>query len=205
MLRVRLWPCFLLWTLACSLSVDDPGSSEPELAPPVGNPFLSASDTPARRTGGSGGSPAFAGASGGAASAGRVGDSSGDVDSNGGRLSPLDLPVPDAAPAECGTDAGACDEAEALCLSNDDCHEGLCVNSRCRSYCGADADCPKGQACALGLCRTSPGETWECFSAGDCSPGEDCVSGGCLRRCSSDVHCSGSDDGAVCSLGYCGR
>jgi hypothetical protein len=199
MLRVRPWPCLLVCSLACSLSVDDPASDSDQQPPPVGNPLLGSA---ARSNGGSGGRAPTAPASGGQGGAGRAGDSSGAPEPNGGRLNPRDLPAADAAPPQCAGDAGAC--ADELCLSNDDCHAGLCVNARCRSYCAADADCPEGQACALGLCRTSPSETWECFVAGDCAPGEDCVSGGCLRRCSDDAHCSDSDDGGVCSLGYCG-
>jgi hypothetical protein len=201
MFRVRPWPCFLVWTLACSLSVDDPVTERERTPPPVGNPLAGG---PARSSWGGGGRAATVTdqAAGGQGSAGRAGDSASAVEPTGGRLIPLDLPAADAAPGQCGDDAGAC--ADVLCLSSDDCHAGLCVNSRCRSYCAADGDCAEGQACALGLCRTSPSETWECFVLGDCSPGEDCVSGGCLRRCSNDAHCTDSDDGEHCSMGYCG-
>jgi hypothetical protein len=188
MLRAPHWPCFLAGAFACSLSVDDPSVREPERRPPVGNPFASTLGSP-RSFGGSGGRTSEPGGSGG-------------EDPNGGSLNLPDPTLPDAAPSVCAGDAGACDEA--LCLSNDDCHAGLCVNSRCRSYCAADADCPAGQACALGLCRTSPSQTWQCFVAEDCSPGEDCVSGGCLRRCSDDAQCGDSDGGVACSFGYCG-
>jgi hypothetical protein len=200
--RPHRWLWFLASGLACSLSVDDPEGSDVQrvVAPPTGDPFGMGSSLQTLPAGaGTGGSRAprdepDAEGNGGANSSGRGGQA-------GERLTPWGLPVPDAG-LQCPADAGSC--GDTFCVSNDDCYAGLCVNARCRSFCEADGDCARGQACALGLCRTSPSETWECFVAGDCSLGEDCVSGGCLSRCSNDDHCSDSDDGAVCSLGYCG-
>jgi len=200
--RSHLWLWFLASSAACALSVDDRPGDEALDGPvtnspiPFGNPFANSSvDNLSPNSGGTGGSPARSGASEQDEIGGRRGD-------DPGRLSPLDVLVPDAAAPECPIDAGAC--GDELCLSNDDCRAGLCVNARCRSFCEADSECPRGQACALGLCRTSPGATWECFDAWDCLAGEDCVSGGCLQRCATNVHCADSDDGAVCYLGYCG-
>jgi hypothetical protein len=204
--RSHPWLWFLASGFACALSVDDPPGEPPsagDATPPVGNPFGNSSF---------GNRPIAMGGTAGSSARGvelepdEAGGGGGDDPDRAGQIgeprSPFDLLGPDAAAPQCPTDAGACDDA--LCLSNDDCRAGLCVNARCRSFCEADNDCPEGQACALGLCRTSPGETWECFVAVDCLAGEDCVSGGCLQRCANDGHCADSDDGAICSFGYCG-
>jgi hypothetical protein len=91
-----------------------------------------------------------------------------------------------------------------VCFANDDCEDGLCVNSQCQSRCDADDECREGEACLLGLCRANEAGRWECIGAGDCPAGDDCVGGSCLRRCLADVHCLECDDGPICTLGYCG-
>lgn len=117
-----------------------------------------------------------------------------------GPSDPADLP--------CAGDAGSADAASCvrgvICISSDDCSDGLCINGSCRAFCGADGDCEAGQACVLGLCRSSPSGRFECLIADDCADGEDCVSASCLLRCRTDDDCFGADDGPTCSLGYCG-
>ena len=169
--------------LGCGLNVDpeSPPEDEPP-PPPSGSPYANPPEfgppTPAQ-------------------------GSSGSVRTE--NITPVGL-VPTASEYEpsCPAVDAACDARPAICVSNDDCDDGLCVNASCRSFCNQDDECPDGEACALGLCRTSSNETWECFGADDCLDSDDCVSGACSRRCASDVHCADCDDGPVCSFGYCG-
>src|SRR5690606_34178912 len=115
-----------------------------------------------------------------------------------------------AEPSTTTVDAGpACDNPEpsgdcaarpAICFSNGDCTDGLCVNAQCRSYCDESSDCPTREACVLGLCRGL--DALECTVQADCPEADDCVSGSCLRRCLNDSDCELCDDGPVCRLGY---
>jgi hypothetical protein len=90
-----------------------------------------------------------------------------------------------------------------VCLTNDECADGLCVNNRCQSFCADESECTDGEGCILGLCRADAAG-FECIGADDCPDSDDCVGGDCRRRCLTEEHCEGCDDGPVCSLGYCG-
>jgi hypothetical protein len=101
------------------------------------------------------------------------------------------------------TSGNDCDDRAPVCLTNDECANGLCVNNRCQSYCADDSACPPGEGCVLGLCRQDA-EGFECIVAADCLASDDCVGGNCRRRCLTAEHCADCDDGPVCTVGYCG-
>lgn len=184
---------------ACSLEVDDPG--EPRLSSPASPPAPPAT------------LPAFVGESVDGAT-GTAPEVPPPTRSPERQTVTRLVPTPgdsrparsdvDPAPVACDIDASTCADREPLCLSNDDCPDGLCVNGSCHDFCDVDMDCEAGAACVLGLCRTSPSGRFECLGADDCAESDDCVSTSCLRRCGSDADCAGCDDGPTCSFGYCG-
>jgi hypothetical protein len=202
--------------LACGLRIDegDPDhySQLPTIGPPGAGYEAPAVGLAGQAAGGSSSAgPAFLGAAGtyGIAGSGSYAGSGGAA-GVGGSFSEPEAVVDAGGPSDAGlVDGGSscrdgCPSQPALCLSNDECGDGLCVNNRCRSFCAADVDCPVGEGCVLGLCRADTAD-FECLSAEDCPASDDCVGGSCLRRCLSAEHCEGSDDGLVCSLGgYCG-
>lgn len=91
---------------------------------------------------------------------------------------------------------GGCKPKYPSCKKDAHCHPGeYCVNNQCQQ-CRDGGDCPVGQECAGGACRTIPGY---CSGPADCAAGQICRDNRC-GPCLSEGDCEG---GKVCLDGVC--